>query len=100
MDVEDVATLHIAAALDPETKNARIQAWGHLVYWDNFLSVMRKLRPQHEFIPDFKDTLGVLAIETDQGETAALFKKWTGQDSWRSIEKSISENLASPLFPY
>lgn len=67
------------------------------------LAVMKRLRPQHEFIPDFEIKDGdanKLLIRTDQSQSEALLRKWTGQETWKKIGQSIAENLESPPFPY
>lgn len=93
IDVKDVALLHIAAILDPEVKNARIQTWGVNASWNDLLAVMRKLRPDHEFMPDLPSTdFGTLS--TDSAEALALLKKWGDQDGWRSLEQMVGENLS------
>ncbi|KAM0210027.1 hypothetical protein ACHAPA_010313 [Fusarium lateritium] len=51
-DVGDVASLHVAAILDTELKNARLHVWGHRTHWNDFLTTIRRLRPQREFIED------------------------------------------------
>lgn len=97
MDVQDVALLHVAAVLDPEVKNARLQAWGHNSNWNEFLDVLRRLRPQKEFISDYPGPC-YLTMSTDQSKSVALLKKWAGQDGWKSLKDSITENVESPLF--
>ncbi|KAG7122570.1 NAD-dependent epimerase/dehydratase terH like protein [Verticillium longisporum] len=64
VDVKDIALLHVAAILDPDIKNARLQAWGHSQHWNDLLAVLRNLRPQEEFIPDYPDR-SLLTISTD-----------------------------------
>ncbi|KAF4957607.1 hypothetical protein FSARC_11246 [Fusarium sarcochroum] len=97
VDIEDIATLHVAATLDPEVKNARLQTWGHSTNWNEFLAILRKLRPEKEFMADYPDPY-YLTISTDQSESVALLKKWAGQDGWKSLEDSISEGIESPYF--
>jgi hypothetical protein len=96
--VEDVASIHTAELLDPDTKNARLQAWGYGLNWNDFLAELRKLRPQHEFISDFEDTR-LPTIDTDQTEPEALLKKWTGH-SWNPLVEVLSKNVNSSSFPY
>ncbi|KAH7118392.1 hypothetical protein EDB81DRAFT_701451 [Dactylonectria macrodidyma] len=97
VDVKDIALLHIAAILDPEVKNARLQAWGHSHHWNDLLAILRKLRPQKEFIADYSDRF-LLTISTDFSDSIALLKKWAGQDGWRSLEGSIAEGIDSSYF--
>ncbi|KAH6663303.1 hypothetical protein F5X68DRAFT_177957 [Plectosphaerella plurivora] len=97
VDVKDIALLHVAAILDPEVKNARLQAWGHLAHWNDLLAILRKLRPQREFIADYTD-YEHLTMSTDFSQPFALLKKWGGQDGWRSLEAGLAEGIDSPYF--
>lgn len=92
IDVKDVALLHVAAVLDPDVKNERIQAWGHKCNWNDILAAMRKLRPQHKLVSDFPN-LGSQNISTDSTLPLALLKKWGNEDGWRSLEKTVADNL-------
>ncbi|KAH8898422.1 NAD(P)-binding protein [Thozetella sp. PMI_491] len=91
-DVKDVALLTVAAALDPEVKNARIQAWGHSRTWNEILDILKKLRPQHQFVEDLHSTRRV-GQTTDPAEALGLLKKWGGQDGYRPLEETLEENL-------
>lgn len=97
MDVKDIALLHVAAVLDPDVKNARLQAWGHSRHWNDLLAVLRKLRPQKEFIADYPSR-SLLTISTDFSDSFALLEKWAEQDGWRSLESSIAEGINSSYF--
>lgn len=93
VDVKDVALLHVAAVLDPEVKNARFHIWGQHSSWSDIAVIMRKLRPDHESIPEFP-TPEYLTISTDQSETLALLKHWGDHDGWRPLEKTVADNLS------
>lgn len=54
-DVKDVALVHVAAVLDPEVKNARINSWGISTHWNEILAMFRKLRPKHKFVDDYPE---------------------------------------------
>ncbi|KAM0541480.1 hypothetical protein ACHAPJ_013215 [Fusarium lateritium] len=97
VDVQDVAILHVAAMLDPDLKNARLQTWGHSTNWNEFLAILRKLCPEKEFIADYPDPY-YLTISTDQSESVELLKKWAGQEGWKSLNDSIAEQINSPYF--
>ncbi|KAK7430763.1 hypothetical protein QQZ08_002807 [Neonectria magnoliae] len=99
VDVKDIALLHIAAILDPEIKNARLQTWGHSANWNEFLTVLRKLRPQKEFIADYPNPY-YLTMSTDQSDSVTLLKKWADQDGWKSLKDSISNSIESPYFTF
>ncbi|KAL3450422.1 hypothetical protein BJX65DRAFT_305259 [Aspergillus insuetus] len=74
-DVKDVALLHVAATLDPDVKNARLQAWGHSSNWNEILAILCKLRPQKKFVDDYPDPHH-LRVSIDQTESVALLNKW------------------------
>ncbi|KAK4241529.1 NAD(P)-binding protein [Achaetomium macrosporum] len=94
VDVKDVALLHVAAALDPEVKDARLQAWGNYGNWDQVLAIARKLYPNLKWAGDF--TGGATpSLTTDETQVIALLKKWGNQDGWRPLEVTISEGLKS-----
>ena len=99
VDVNDIAILHVAVVLDPEVKNARLHTWGHSSNWNEFLAVLRKLRPQKEFIPDYSNPY-YLTMSTDQSDSIALLGKWDAQDGWKPLDQSISESISSPYFQF
>ncbi|KAF4968000.1 hypothetical protein FSARC_4561 [Fusarium sarcochroum] len=94
-DVKDVALVHVAAVLDPEVKNARIQSWGHSIHWNEILAIFRKLRPNKEFVEDYPNPQH-LKISVDQSDAIGLLKKWSGQEGWTSLEESVSDNITNP----
>ncbi|KAK3687981.1 hypothetical protein B0T22DRAFT_498222 [Podospora appendiculata] len=93
VDVKDVALLHLAAILDPSVKNARLQAWGHACNWNDMLTILRKLCPTHEFVPDLPN-LQQLNLSTDFSQPFALLERWAGQDGWRALDETIAENVS------
>ncbi|KAL4731029.1 hypothetical protein ACLX1H_003071 [Fusarium chlamydosporum] len=95
VDVQDIALIHVAAILDPEVKDARLQTWGHNAHCNDFLAILRELRPQRKFIPDFPKAF-YLKFSTDQSESIALLKKWAGQDNWKPLREIIPETINSP----
>lgn len=94
-DVKDIALIHVAAALDPEVKNARLQSWGHTTHWNDILAILRKLRPQKTFIEDYP-TRQYIQVSVDQSDSIVLLKKWSDRDGWASLEDSIFENITNP----
>lgn len=97
-DVKDIALIHVAAVLDPEVKNARLQSWGHSSHWNEILAIMRRLRPQKEFVDDYPDPYH-LKVSVDQTESVDLLRKWSdkpGKNGWTSLEESVSENISNP----
>lgn len=97
VDVKDIAIIHVAAVLDSELKNRRLQTWGNNSNWNDMLAILRELKPQREFIPNFPND-SYLAISVDQSESEALLKKWANQDGWRSMKDMIADNIDSEFF--
>ncbi|KLP05658.1 NADPH-dependent aldehyde reductase [Fusarium fujikuroi] len=97
VDVQDVALLHVAALLDPELKDARLQTWGHKAHWNNFLPILRELRPKRKFISDYPETF-YLKLSTDQSESIALLKKWASQEDWKPLKEIITEAINNPYW--
>jgi hypothetical protein len=89
--------LHVAALLDPETDQARLQVWGHSSNWNEFLRVLRQLRPDRKFLNDWPATR-YLDITTDQSKPLHLLKTWSDQDDWTPLSTSIAETVESPYF--
>lgn len=87
----DVATLHVAALLDPAVESERIHAWSEANTWDKVISAFGEIRPAKTFstLPGGTTMLGT--VDNRQGK--ALLKKWTGQDDWTSVEESIKGTL-------
>jgi len=101
VDVKDVATIHVAAVLDPEVKSARLQAWGHSAHWNDILSILRRLHPQKKFVDDYPDPQH-LTVSIDQAESITLLRKWSpgnlkpDRNGWMALEDSIFENITNP----
>ena len=98
--MKDVATVHVAAVLDPEVKNMRLQAWGHSAHWNDILTILRRLRPQRDFVADYPHPQH-LEVSVDQSESLALLGKWSsgggsGNDGWTPLEESVLENVVNP----
>ncbi|KAM0258913.1 hypothetical protein ACHAQJ_003569 [Trichoderma viride] len=91
VDVKDCALLHVAAILDPEVNNARLQAWGPACSWNRIIAIARNLYPQREFVPNLPDL--PISLTADFTEPLALLKKWGHQDEWTPLEQTIAENL-------
>jgi len=92
VDVKDVGLLHVAAVLDPEVKNARLQAWAQGCNWNDILAIMRRLYPEHKFIDDIPGQ-SLPSLTTDFTLQLRLLKKWAGQDGWRTLEQTVVDDL-------
>ncbi|OKL57224.1 hypothetical protein UA08_07384 [Talaromyces atroroseus] len=95
-DVKDCALLHVAAVLDPEVRNARLVGWGEYCNWNDILAIMRRLYPERKFMDDIPG-LSRLQLTTDCSQSLALLEKWNGQQSWRSLEQTVTDNMESIL---
>lgn len=94
MSVKDVAVLHVAAILDKDTKEERIQAWATALNWNDVLAIMRRLYPSQKFIDDLPDSPPITAT-TDDSVALRLLKKWAQQDGWKGLEETVRENISS-----
>jgi hypothetical protein len=94
VNVKDVAVLHVAAILDEDTKEERIQAWAAPFNWNDVLAIMRRLYPTHKFVDDFPEPAAFSTI-TDDSVALKLLKKWAQQDGWKSLEDGIRETISS-----
>lgn len=92
-----MAAVHVAAVLDPEVKNSRLQVWGHSAHWNEVLAILRKIHPQKNFVDDYPVSYHI-KVSLDQSDAIALLKKWTGMDGWTSLENSIFESVTNPYF--
>ena len=84
--------LHVAAALDPKTKEERIQAWGHSINWDDILAIMRELYPKEKWVDDFVGGAR-LSITTDPAVPLALLKKWGNQDGYKTVRDTVKDSV-------
>ena len=94
-DVKDEAAVHVGAVLDPDVKGARIFAWGVSTHWNEILPMLRKLRPDREFMDDWEG-LGYLKVDVDQSDALMLLKKWAGKDGWTPLEQGVAETIDTP----
>jgi hypothetical protein len=94
IDVKDVGLLHVAAILDPDVQNRRLQAWADGCNWNDMLAIMRRLRPEHQFIDDLPG-LSLPTLSSDFTLQLALLKKWGGQDGWRTLQQTVEDNVKS-----
>ena len=98
VDVKDIALLHVVSVLDPDLSNIRLQAWGHRGNWNDVLAILRRLRPNREFIPDLPPSpYGDLS--TDPSQSLTLLKKWGGQDGWKPLEETVADNISAFFEP-
>lgn len=90
--MKDVALIHVAAALDPELKDTRIQSWGHSTHWNEILSILRKHHPERQFVDDYATSYH-LQVFVEQSQSLALLQKWGGKEGWTSLEDGVVANV-------
>lgn len=96
VDVQDVAILHIAAALDSDCNSERLQAWGEHCNMNDILAILRRVYPNRNIMDDFNNQTN-LKVTADSERPLALLKKWGGQDGWTSLEKSAINEMEGVL---
>jgi hypothetical protein len=57
------------------------------------LAIMRRLEPGHPFMPDPVDKEIKHGVTTDDTLALSLLRKWTGQEGWSALEKSVVDTL-------
>jgi hypothetical protein len=87
-----VALLHVAAVLDPEVKNTRLQAWADPFTWNDILAMLRRLYTDHKYVDNLPES-PQLSITTDLTQSLGLLKKWAGQNGWRNLEQTVVDNM-------
>lgn len=94
--VEDVALLHLAAAIDPEVKGERLFASVGRCDWNTLLALLRRLYPGRKFRDDLPVVPGVAGYTFDDTLELSMLKKWGGH-GWIPLERSVRETVDSCL---
>jgi hypothetical protein len=84
--------IHVAAALDPEVKDSRQQAWVASYNWNDILSIIRQQYPDRKFI-DNLPRVSKFSITNDFTQSLALLKKWEDQIGWRPLKQTIRDGM-------
>lgn len=93
-DVIDIARLHVAALLDPNTVSRRLFGFATPVNLTDMISVVRKLRPNNTLIPDPPVDEGRDLSEVIPAKDAErLLREFCGRKGWTSLEDSIAQGL-------
>ncbi|KAJ5124999.1 uncharacterized protein N7515_008824 [Penicillium bovifimosum] len=94
VDVGDIARLHAAALLDPNTVSRRLFGFAAPVNLTDIISTVRKLRPESTSIPEPPVDEGRdLSVVLPAKEAERLLKEFCGRDGWTSMEESIAHGL-------
>ncbi|KAJ5371652.1 NAD-dependent epimerase/dehydratase [Penicillium concentricum] len=93
-DVIDIARLHAAALLDPNTVSRRLFGFAAPVNLTDMISVVRKLRPDNTLIPDTPVDEGRdLSEIIPAKEAERLLREFCGREGWTSLENSIARGI-------
>jgi nucleoside-diphosphate-sugar epimerase len=92
VSVRDVATLHVASAIDLDVSNERIYAIAQHSDWNDILSILRRIYPERKFI---EDRIGLPRFQgqVDTSLGLGLLRKWGGQNGWTTMEDAIKDTL-------
>ena len=96
VNVKDVALIHVAALLDGDLRNERIQAWCTPFNWNDILAMWRKQYPERKFIEDLPN-MGRVNARIDDSLPKSILKKWAGQEDWISLTDGFCETIDSVL---
>ncbi|KAK2772551.1 aldehyde reductase ii [Colletotrichum kahawae] len=96
IDVQDVAILHVAAALDPDCNGERLQAWGEHCNMNDILAILRRVYPDRKIMDDFINQTK-LKVTADSEQPLGLLEKWGNQDGGTSLEKSVMNEMEGVL---
>ncbi|KAJ5431746.1 NAD-dependent epimerase/dehydratase [Penicillium cf. griseofulvum] len=93
-DVIDIARLHTAALLDPNTVSRRLFGFAAPVNLTDMISVIRKLRPDNPLIPDTPIDEGRdLSEIIPAKEAEQLLREFYGREGWTSLEESLAQGI-------
>ncbi|GME52371.1 uncharacterized protein K452DRAFT_290798 [Neofusicoccum parvum] len=90
IDVQDVARLHVAAAIHPDVIGERIFAWAEPYNFDTILEILRKQNPGIEFVADFHSGKDLSVVEP-RARAEQLLQD-LGRQGFTSLEDSIRMN--------
>jgi hypothetical protein len=90
VDVQDVALLHVAAAISPGVQNERIFAFAGAFNCDDILAILRRQNPDRVFVDDFQSQRDY--TEVVPRARAEEILQDMGQKGWTSLEESILMN--------
>ncbi|KAJ5817358.1 NAD-dependent epimerase/dehydratase [Penicillium robsamsonii] len=93
-DVIDIARLHAAALLDPNTVSQRLFGFATPVNLTDMITVIRKLRPDNTLIPDTPVDEGRdLSEVIPATEAEKILREFCGCEGWTSLEDSIAQGI-------
>lgn len=93
VDVEDTASLHLAALLHPEIESRRIFAYAGPYTWKMMQDILRSAYPDRTFGPDMPDHALDRSIIAELPLSLQLLKDM-GRGGWSSLEDIVLKNTA------
>ncbi|KAJ5306964.1 hypothetical protein PENANT_c003G11043 [Penicillium antarcticum] len=93
VDVVDIARLHTAALLDPNTVSQRIFGFATPLNLTEMVAIVRKLRPDNTQIPDPPADGHDLTNVIPARKAEKLLRDFYGQPGWTTVENSIAVGL-------
>ncbi|KAF2138379.1 uncharacterized protein K452DRAFT_311728 [Aplosporella prunicola CBS 121167] len=93
VDVEDVAVLHLAAAVRADVDAERIFAFSEPYTWNAVLEVLRKAYPEKKFVDDLEG-LGRCLVEVPNEKGEQLLREF-GREGWTGLEESVKRTVES-----
>ncbi|KAF7536253.1 hypothetical protein G7054_g4640 [Neopestalotiopsis clavispora] len=90
VDVQDVALLHVAAAISPGVQNERIFAFAGAFNCDDILAILRRQNPDRVFVDDFQSQRDY--TEVVPRARAEQILQDMGRAGWTSLAESILMN--------
>ncbi|KAH7128897.1 hypothetical protein EDB81DRAFT_859940 [Dactylonectria macrodidyma] len=94
VNVQDIAVLHVAAALDPGVCGERLLAWGEPFNLNTVLAILRRQYPNREMIDDTPPQQLCQARIGSEDFLLRLLKKWGGRDRWITLEQGVREGMS------
>ncbi|KAE8404386.1 hypothetical protein BDV37DRAFT_294032 [Aspergillus pseudonomiae] len=96
VDVVDLARVHVVGLLHPEVKSERLFAFASTFTWKEFVSILRKFRPDNAKIPippenELRDLSDIVPAQRAESLIRSLF----GRPGWIGLEESIRAGIDS-----
>lgn len=97
VDMVDVSRIHLAAAFDKTIVGERFIAAASKFDWNELIDTIQKISPSANVAPRFPEPVDKDLGDNDFAPGEAVLKKWWRQDSYKSLEQTLRENLAADL---
>lgn len=94
VNVQDVAALHVAAALEPDVSGERLLAFGEPFNLNLVLAILRRQYPDRELIDDLPSQQLCLARIGNESRLLGLLKKLGGRNGWITLQQGVREGLS------